>query len=95
MLQLGITSNSLILLQTLSKVNGALFMGKRVDTEDHALSICSYGSGKLFSFFRAAGVDLTRTDRAGNGCLHYAAKYGNLDVTPLSSLLTHHSCSSI
>lgn len=76
-------SGNLILLKEILKTNEKIIKEEFLKRNDYLFSICKHSDYSVYTYYRNLIKNNEEKDQNGNNCLHYAAKYGNFQVTLL------------
>ena len=82
LINISYKSGNYILLEDIEKLYPSFFNkdSEIITKNNPILDICKSGNLQTFEFIKKKNVDINIKDDMGNGCLHYAAKYGNVQV---------------
>ena len=77
--RVSLKSGNYITLSHIDKINKDILKpGSSISKDDQCLfDVCKAGNIETLEFLRGKKYDIQRRDEKGNGCLHYAAKWGN------------------
>ena len=76
------SSGNYLTLNHIDKVNKDILKpGAPIYKDDSVLfEVCKKGNIESLEFLRNKKFDINKRDEKGNSCLHYAAKWGNINV---------------